>query len=308
MTWSTPKFSSILTVASHVRKRDFFQNYGSHHLRKRFWQTRFEQHRSPNSDFSQTLLGTIYNKNQHEDENAKTNRNHPREGWGDQSMTRTTLLSIIGWFFCEPMPCASRLNACWHYERSAWINRNIKLPFFHSSFLRFHWIWIFLMDFCKTLHDWMSWTVWKTTGLHKFASQETSSAESFQSDNKSHNIRTFWKESLPRLSRFPCFRVLCLLADANRWPYFVQVLVVDGLLDFHMAELVQLWVVVQDVFSVTSWDWWVWFSSSRGDDRRRKSRRRRNCESYAPQLSVGKLVNFRDTAQRDHAKTTYQIT
>ena len=55
--------------------------------------------------------------------------------------------------------------------------------------------------------------------MHLFASQETSSAESLQGDNKSHNIRTFLvgceKSRFHVCRGFRVFGILCLLADAN---------------------------------------------------------------------------------------------
>ena len=46
------------------------------------WQTRPEQHRSPNSDSSQTLLGTVYNKRnvKMQNESTRKSRKEPQEG------------------------------------------------------------------------------------------------------------------------------------------------------------------------------------------------------------------------------------
>ena len=46
------------------------------------WRTRSEQHRSPNSDSSQTLLGTVYNKRnvKMQNESTRKSRKEPQEG------------------------------------------------------------------------------------------------------------------------------------------------------------------------------------------------------------------------------------
>ena len=66
--WGAPKGPSLqrmipnglyqnlaLAVASHSRKRDFSKLWQQPPSKKKIWQTRPEQHRSPNSDSSQTL-------------------------------------------------------------------------------------------------------------------------------------------------------------------------------------------------------------------------------------------------------------
>ena len=56
--WYGLYLNLALAVTSRARKRDFSELWQPP-SKKKIWQTRPEQHRSPNSDSSQTLLGTI---------------------------------------------------------------------------------------------------------------------------------------------------------------------------------------------------------------------------------------------------------
>ena len=104
----------------------------------------------------------------------------------------------------------------WISANFAWLDELNSLEDGRSMFLKLDFHWRFSWWFCWISCESVEFNAW----IHLFASQETSSAESFQGDNKSHYLHvpsllvvkrvasTFVEVSL-------CFGVLCFLADAN---------------------------------------------------------------------------------------------
>ena len=80
MIWSIPNFSSHCCFSSS--KTWLFPKRWKPPSEEKCWQTRPEQHRSPNSDSSQTLLGTVYSKRnvKMQNESTRKSRKEPKEG------------------------------------------------------------------------------------------------------------------------------------------------------------------------------------------------------------------------------------
>ena len=80
MIWSIPNFSSHCCFSSS--KTWLFPKRWKPPSDEKCWQTRPEQHRSPNSDSSQTLLGTVYSKRnvKMQNESTRKSRKEPKEG------------------------------------------------------------------------------------------------------------------------------------------------------------------------------------------------------------------------------------
>ena len=80
MIWSIPNFSSHYCFS--CPKTWLFPKRWQPPSEEKCWQTRPKQHRSPNSDSSQTLLGTVYNKRNVKMQNKSTrkSRKEPKEG------------------------------------------------------------------------------------------------------------------------------------------------------------------------------------------------------------------------------------
>ena len=97
----------------------------------------------------------------------------------------------------------------------AWLDDVDTLEDGRSMFLKLDFHWRFHDDFCWIVCEIAEFNAW----MHLFASQETSSAESFQGDNKSHYLHVpsllCCEKSRCHVCRgFVCFWFL-LLADAN---------------------------------------------------------------------------------------------